>query len=95
MALAPTVRSLFADTGQQKKVEKSIHLYKCLQASLSTKIIPLQYRFTQAVTNGCAGFRPSLASLPQAANSDAKRKHDGEQLLQTSAAAAVVPNKNQ
>ena len=93
MALTPTVRSLFADTGQQKKVEKSVHHYECLQASLSTKI-PLQYRFTQAVTNGCAGFRPFIASLPQAANSDAERKHDGEQLLQTSA-AAVVPNKDQ
>ncbi len=80
MALTPTVRSLFADTGQQKKVEKSVHHYECLQASLSTKI-PLQYRFTQAVTNGCAGFRPFIASLPQAANSDAERKHDGEQLL--------------
>ena len=93
MALAPTVRSLFADTGQQKKVEKSVHHYECLQASLSTKIT-WQYRFTQAVTNGCAGFRPFIASLPQAANSDAERKHDGEQLLQTSA-AAVVPNKDQ
>jgi hypothetical protein len=38
----------------------------------------LQHRFTQAVINGCAGFWQIIASLSQADNSDAERKHDGE-----------------